>query len=438
MIRSFMMRLRHDADIRGFVAHGWVLYVAGGASLTLTLAQQLLTARFLGAAEYGRLAASLAFVLLALLAVDVRTWELGTRLLASPLDERAFGEASRRFSWLLAAEVACGVAGVALVMAMAPIIAGSILHEDTYGLLVILALVIPMRQVGVGVSISTLRMLERFDWLAARSICTAVIRLLAIAGPAAVGWGTSAVAVGVLVAESVAALSASILAASAFRRTSGISILTTARPDCLPDATRLARDLWVSASIKGLHVESFIPIAAAFTSPAQVGTLRTGLDIASMMTHATAPVGMIVGPRIVLLSQARNRSRLNGYLAFVRRLLLLIVAPCVAIGIPFVYFGLPEIVGADFVSVRVVAVLLMVGFAASVLTLWVRHLLVGLDRVAAQNRLGVVTGLISVAVLPVLVSRWGAFGAAVDLTGFLIVYAFLSSQVARKALDDAK
>lgn len=436
MIRSLVRRLAPDDVARSLVTSGGLLYAAGGVSIGLTLLQQLLTARFLGAADYGRLAASLGIVLLALLVVDVRTWELGTRLMARPLEDGEFTEASRRFSWLLGSELVCGAAGSALVWVLAPLIAGTVLDEDTLSVLAVLALIIPLRQVTTGVSIAVLRMQDRFRWISVRSVLTAIVRGVAIAGPAIAGWGLTAVAVGAVIAEFFGAVSVLVLSAIAFRRASGSLPFSLHRPSCIPEAIRLARHLWVSASIKGLHVESFIPLAAVFTSPEQIGTLRASLDIANLTTHATTPLGMVFGPKIVLLAHSRRRGELQRYLGLARRALRAIVVPVVVLGVPAVLFALPQVLGADYLSVRGSAVLLLIGFGASAVTLWVRYVLVGFDRVATQNWLGLVAGVVSLAALPPLASTWGALGAAVDLMAFMVVYSTLSAWLASKVMDD--
>lgn len=438
MIASLIRRVRRNDDLRNIARNGSVLYVAGGLSVVLTLVQQVATARYLGAVDYGRLAAALGYVLLLVLFVDVRTWELGTRLIATPLDGGSFQEVSRRFSWLVAAELALGVVGASIAVALAVPISAFVLETEARGLLWALSIVVPFRLIAAGVSVSILRLLDRYRWLSLRSVFTAVVRLVSIAGPAALGWGTQAVAIGIVLAEAVAALSIVVLAAYALRERSGSPAFDFRRPTCLVEARRLARQLWVSASIKGLHIESFIPVAAAFTSPAQIGVLRTGLDIGNVMTHATAPVGMVVGPRIVLLAQRERRKEVEHYLSLVRRVLPAVVVPTLAVSVPLVGFVLPAVLGQEFVSVRAVSILLLVGLAMSVSTLWVRHLLVGLDRVPDQNRLGLIAGVTSLLALPPLTSRWGAFGAALDLSLFLTIYSWMSVRIATRALDESQ
>lgn len=436
MIRSVVARVRADEDLSSLVSNGGSLYLAGGVAVGLTLLQQLLTARSLGSADYGFLATCLGYVLLVLLVIDVRSWELATRILAQPLDTGDREEAARRFTWLVLAEVGCGVAGTCVIWMISPWLSSVVFGSSSaVSVLMVLGAVIPMRQVSTGASAAMVRMLGRFHWLSVRSVVTAVVRVVAIVAPASAGLGVTSVAVGVLVAESFSALTMLATAAVAFQREFRRLPFAKGRPDCLREATRLAKDLWISASIKGLHTESFIPVAALFMSSAQVGTLRTGLDVAGVTTHVAAPVGMIIGPKIVLLAQRRSLGDLRRYLRISGRVLAGVVGSTVALGVPTVLFVLPTVVGDGFVSVRTSAAVLLLGFGASAGTLWVRHVLVGMDRVSVQNRLGIIGGVISLILLPPLASRWGAVGAALDLSTFLLVYSALSVRIAQKALQ---
>lgn len=415
-----------------------MLYVAGGISIALTLLQQLLTARFLGAADYGRLAAAVGAVLLCMLLVDARTWELGTRLLARPLGEGDDAEVARTYTWLVGAELLLGVAGMLIVFAAAPVVAPLMLDSESTMLVAVAGLLIPMRQVAMGVSVSLLRLLDRYKWLSARSIGTAVVRLVAIAGPASAGAGPLGVVVGVVVAETIAAISILVLATAACRSRTGRSVLDVRRPRCFTHAKQLAWHLWLSASIKGLHTESFVPITAVFTTSAHVGSLRTALDVASVVVHATTPIAMVVGPRIVQLAQMRDVARLRGYVSVVRRLLLAILVPTTLVAVLFAVFLLPGMLEGSFPHVVEISVLTLFATAVATQSLWVRHVLVGLDMVPAQNKLGLVLGSMSLAALPYVASKWGSVGAAFNLATFLVVYALLSMAMASRSMSESE
>lgn len=445
-MRQLIQRVRRDPMLDELVRSSSVLYVAGVVSVGLLLLQQATTARYLGATDFGRLATALGFVMIASLVVDIRSWELGTRLLAAPLDRHDVDEATVTYTWILRTELLAGLLGAVVAVAAAPAVAEIALDGSDAGLVVVLAPMVLLRQVSLGVGAATLRMLDRFPWLAWRSMANAVIRLVLVAGAAFLGWSVYSVAAGLVLSEIVAAVSIVLLADRAFRARHGRGLLTRTRLEERSGPRQLVRSLWASATIKSLHVESFLPVAAAFTSSAQIGVLRTGLDVGQLTQQATAPVTMVMSPRLVLLAGKGHTGKdgssadvqlLDRYLHRVRRVLLVLSVAAALIGAVVVVAILPTYVGPGFEDLEIVGLLVVSGLAVSAATQWVRPVLVGLDRVGAQNRLGIVTGLASIAALPWVVSEHGAVGAAADMLVFLVVYATLSARLATKAVRDA-
>lgn len=430
-----MLRFVKSEDVRGLVSQSGPLYVAGAISIVLTLTQQLVTARFLGAAEYGRLATAIGYATLALLFVDIRSWELGTRVIALPLGAHDHREVSRLFTWLAAGEVVVGLLGTCLVVGLTLVLRTAI-GSDLSHALIVLSWLIPLRQLALGVSAALVRMLGAFRALAVRSVATACVRLLLIGGAAAAGLGLRGVAAAVVLAELFGATSAVALAAWVFRSRTGQRAVDWRRPTGLGAACRYAPKLWLSATIKGVQLETFIPVAAVFASSAEIGVLRTGMDVSQVANLATAPVAMVTAPQITALAQDDPHGRLRSRLVSTSRALIVISSMTAIIGAFGALVFLPRMLGDDFRSMGVVAVLLLIGSAFQATKHWVRPLLLGLDRVNEQSRLGIVLGLISLAALPPLAASFGAVGAAMDMSIFLIAYASLSTRIARKAAND--
>lgn len=415
------------------------LYVAGAVAIGLTTVQQLLTARGLGSSQFGQLATALATVTFALLIVDVRSWELGMRLMAEPLAQRDHVEVSRSYTCLLAAEVALGTLGMVGVMLVAPWLSRTVFGDREVGdLMRTLAVIMPLRQVAAGVSVALVRMDGRYGWLSVRAVSTAASRLLLVAGPALAGLGPKIVALGVVLSELIAATSMGALARLAFRRRGGGSLLAWARPRSFDDSLPLARSLWVSASIKGLHLESFLPLAAAFTAPTQVALLRSGLDIANLTTSASAPLSIVTSPNLIRLAGDPSKGdELRENVRDAQKVYALVGwGICFAAGVA-VLLVVPPFLGPGYEALRPVALLLLIGYAVQTTALWVRPVLVGTDSVKAQNRLGVVLGMLALLSLPVLVHHFDAVGGAANMLLFLLVYSTMSRRLARKVLSDA-
>lgn len=434
MTPSLLDRVRRDPMVGELARSSGVLYLAGGASVGLLLVQQLATARYLGAGDFGRLAAALGITVIAGLLVDIRSWELGTRLLAEPIDRGDVTATTSTFTWTLKAEAAAGAIGTLALCGGGPLVAWFVSDGHDVSLLLLLAPSVVLRQIAMGVSAATLRMLDRFNWIAARSVANAVLRLVLVAGPAFAGWGVHWVAAGMVVAEVFAAVSQLALTSIVYRSEHGRGLLTRSRIEDASSAKRLTFSLWLSATIKSLHIETFVPVAAAFTSAAQIGVLRAALDVGQVNQHATAPVTLVTTPKIVLLARSPDRTALNGYLRRVRALFVLLSGLAMLLGAVLVLFVVPALLGPGYDDIEAVGIIAVAGLGIAAATQWIRPLLVGLDRVDAQNRLGVVTGLVSILALGPVVSAFGAIGAAIDMLVFLTVYAALSLRIANRAL----
>ena len=82
MLRLIKSKIRADTNLKDLLWNSGVLYIGGFITILFTFTQQITTANFLGASEYGRFATVLSSSTLLLLFIDVRTWELATKLLA--------------------------------------------------------------------------------------------------------------------------------------------------------------------------------------------------------------------------------------------------------------------------------------------------------------------------------------------------------------------
>ena len=434
MPKDWLLQLRRDTTIRRVAQQAGLLYVSGVLATVLTLGQQLSTAALLGVSDYGRLATLAATTTLILLLLDVRTWELGTKLLSGDPSARDV-EVGRVVTRLACIELALGALAAAFLLALANPVAAHLLKDPDLATAVRLGCIaLPIRLLSQGVCVAVLRLEERYGWLAVRSVVAAATRLLLMSGAALLGFGLTGVVVASVIAELVSATILVAVIVPTHRRVAGGHRLIDFRPPAnWAEHRRMLRTLWVSASLKGFQLETFLPVAAALTSPAQVGLLRVGLDVASVTSRITAPLAIVLSPRIVACLTAGDRKASVRLLRQSNTALIVLVAPVAGLLLICTAWLLP-LLDPEVHGITPVATLLIIGMAMNAISQWVRPAVVGLDIVREQNRLSLVLTALSLAALVVGTLAFGSVGAAGAMAAFLVVYALMSAHLVVRRL----
>jgi O-antigen/teichoic acid export membrane protein len=421
VLRPFIARLRRDSNLVELLRNSGLLYVSGVFSIGLTFVQQITTANRLGPADYGRFAVVLGSSTLLLLILDVRTWELGTKLLVRPVLEKTHDETVQIMSWLLLIDVVVGVLGVLLVILLAGPIAEYLLKAPDLDWLVrVYGLSLIFRSLGAGGAVALVRLYDRFDWLSIKSVGYALARLILISGAAFLGFGILGVVVGAVLSEIVNALAMIGMTYALWRRhMPAAPLIDLRKPQCFREGRRLMIDLWVSATLKGLQLETLIPLTALFTLPAQVGLLRTGMDITDLITKLTAPLSIVLSPAIIKAFEQGGRAALLRLIKQSTLLLAILSVPLsvgIIVGGPFLF---PRLLQSGYEGVSSVASLLAVGFGINAVFLWLRPAVIALGIVREQNIVAVAGALFSTVGLIALTPAHGAMGSALTVSVML-------------------
>src|SRR5689334_22045845 len=109
MIQNLIQRVRSDNNLKNMIKHSGMMYVSGLFSTLFIVVQELTTARTIGAESYGRFATIFGVSALIFLIVDVRTWELGTKMLIRPLVSKDYDEVIRITTWLTVVDILTGI-----------------------------------------------------------------------------------------------------------------------------------------------------------------------------------------------------------------------------------------------------------------------------------------------------------------------------------------
>jgi O-antigen/teichoic acid export membrane protein len=426
-------RVRQDANLKDLLRNSGILYVAGVISIGLTYFQQLTTANLLGAENYGRYAIVISSGLLVMLVSDFRTWEIGSKLLARPLENQDHPEFIRITSRLLLLELLTGSIGAVVIALFAQPIARDLLHApDLTVLLPLYALSLPFRTISIGVLGVIPRFYNHFDWLAWKSIGYSVLRLVLITGAALFGLGLPGVILGVVLGEVINTLILVVFYALIWRRhmlDSGSRLFSFNRPLSNANWRKLLVDQWVSSTLAGLHYQLFIPIVALLTNPVQVGVLRSGMDIADLLERAIQPITIVFSPRIIALYEQNNLREFRRYLKQVALLLVAIMLPLSGVLLITAPFLLPRFYNPEeFVGIVPTAMWLVAGAGIfNALMWWVRPTLVAVNGLRLNNLF--LLGFVLIAGLGVLVvtPQYAASGAAAVRGLFLASYALFST-----------
>jgi O-antigen/teichoic acid export membrane protein len=421
-------RLREDRNLIDLLRNSGLMYIFGILSIGLTLVQQVTTANLLGVSDYGRLAAVLSSGALILLLVDFRSWEAATHFLAYYWARDRYDEAARTTTWLLLLDVITGFIGTVLLILLAQPIARLLLQDESlYPLVQIYAISLMFRLVGSGIPPSLLRLYNRFDWLSFKSVGYAVARLVLMSGAAFLGFGLQGVLIGALLGEVVHTLLMLFLTYTAHRRQyPDIPMLQFARPTEVPQIIRLLRQLWIGATLKGLQMETFVPLLALLSSPAQVGLFRSGLDIATLTQKLVEPLTLVIQPQIAKLYETKNRAAFIRYLWQVVGLLSTFTVPFALVLLLAGQWIYPRLLGEGFADVAPISNWMVIGLSFPAIFAWLRPALMALDILRSQNWVGIVAFALSLVGLLTVVPVYGAIGAAVVMAMFHIIYVVMS------------
>lgn len=421
-------RIRQDANLKDLLRNSGILYAAGMISLALTFVQQVSTANWLGSEDYGRLAIVLSSGLLVMLVIDFRTWEIGTKLLTNNTDDASSEETVRVTSWLAGIEIVSGVLSVLVMILLSSLIAEHLLKvPHLQDLIAIYALAIPFRILSSGVLSVFPRIYGRFDWLAWKSIAYSLIRLFLMSGAAMLGTGLPGVVLGAIIGEIFNFGLLTVIALRLYRpRVPRLYDFT--RPAQFGEGRRMMGEVWISSSLAGLHYQTFIPVMALLTTPAQVGLFRSGLDVVELLERIIQPLSIVFTPKIIALYHSGDHPSFLRYLKQCAALLTSMVLPIV-IGV--MIFGpilLPLILQSEgFQDVAIITNILMMGTGIhTVLQWWLRPAAIATRTVYEQNNAQLTLIILSLAIMALTVPAYGALAGAWVKAGFLTLFSVMS------------
>jgi O-antigen/teichoic acid export membrane protein len=414
---------QHDISFKSLIRYSSVIYSAGFISILLTTVQQLTTAGLLGAGDYGRLAAVVSSSAFIMLLIDVRTWELGAKFLARPILDRDHSEISQMVSWLILLDLVTGLVGAAILIIFAQPIAEHLLKSTSFTAYIRLyALTMPFQLIGLGVLRTVIRLYEYFNWLAVKSVIYAGFRLILLSGIALFGFGFTGVLSGVVFSEILNTLVMIWMVKRIYlKEIPDAKLIDFTKPRQFDAVRRMIGDLWLGATLKGIQLETFIPIMALLTNPTQVGIVRTGIDLSGLVIRLTDPIMIVLMPMIMKSAEQDSRTKFIGLLKKGTGFVASLVLPFMGALLGLSYVGIPRLLGSDFAGVDEIVVILLLGSGFNVLFLWLRPAIVALDCIRSQNILSIILTGLSMMGMFILIPSHEAIGGAMILSSYRVL-----------------
>ena len=417
---------RHESSFRSLIRYSSVIYGAGFLSILLATIQQLTTASLLGVSDYGRLATVVSSSTFIMLLIDVRTWELGSKFLARPILDKDHHEISRLVSWLILLDAVTGLLGAVILFIFAHPIAEHLLKSTaSVPYIRLYAFTLPFQLIGLGVLRTVIRLYEYFNWLAVKSVIYGFFRLILLSGIALLGFGFTGVLLGVIVSEILNASVMVILVKRIYaKEIPAAQLIDFTRPRQFEAVRRMIGDLWLGATLKGLQLESFIPIMALLTNPTQVGIVQTGIVLSGLVIKLTDPIMIVLMPMIMKSAEHDTRAKFVQLLKNATAIVTAIVLPFTIMMLIGSWIGFSRLLGSDFVGVDEIVAILLLGSSFNVIFLWLRPAIVALDKIRLQNLFSIVlTGLFIVGMF-ILIPVYEGRGGAIMLSGYRIMIVF--------------
>jgi O-antigen/teichoic acid export membrane protein len=430
MLRPIRNRIRHDANLKDLLRNSGILYAGGLVSLALTFAQQITTANLLGPDDYGRLAVVLSSSLLIMLVIDFRTWEIGTQLLTRSNADRDAAETVRVTTWLAAIETITGGIGAIIIIFAAPTIAAYLLKSPELSSLVsVFAIAIPFRILAGGVLSVFPRIYGRFDWLAWKSITYSLVRLILMSGAALAGLGLHGVILGAIAGEVFNFGLLLFMALRLYRpQIAGQRLVDFTRPAQFSEGRGMLGQLWISSTLAGLHYQTFIPIMAILTTPAQVGLFRSALDISELLERTIQPLSVVFTPKIIALYQTGDEKAFRRYLKQCAMTLLSVVTPLALGIIVFGPFVLPLLLRVEgYEDIAIVTNIIVAGTSIhAILQWWLRPTAIAMHTVYQQNIAQLILILASFVMMIATVPLYGGLAGGWIKAGLLSCFSLIS------------
>ncbi|MGH8178071.1 MAG: lipopolysaccharide biosynthesis protein [Steroidobacter sp.] len=417
--------------LRRILRNAGMVLLGNGAAAAFTMIALLLSARALGAGDFGRLSMIAAYVAVADGLLNFQSWQALIRYGSEAKSRNDKGAAELLLGYGLRLDLTHALAG-AMIACGGALAAARWFRWDaaTLALVFTYSAAILFRITGTPTAI--LRLYDRFKLVAIHSGVQALVRLVFVA----IAFANSTGLVGFVAAWAIADVVGNVMLWFFARETLRAERLRVANPfksgDVLARFPGLRGFVWTTnlhSAIKLAIKEGDVLVVGALASTPAAGFYRLAKQIAGAAGKAVAPLYQTIYPELAAAVVAREATRFRQMLY---RPGLLAAAGFLALLIVFVLAGRPLIgllLGESFTEVYWTACVYLVGTTLSVGSFALHPALLALG--APAKSLSVLAGSVACysGALIYGASVGGSVGAAAAFVLFYVVWTTLMSLV---------
>lgn len=401
-----------------FVRNVGVLTAANFASAALAFVQGILVARWLGPELYGVAALVMSMPNLVFTFFDTRSVEASLKFL-SEFHARGEGEKALAMCKVgYAVDFTIALLAFLVSIFIAPWAALNIAHRsEATGLIIIYASAFLPRAL-VSTSYAVLASLGHFSVIAFIGIATTLVRVILVLGMVWLGWQVAGVVWGNAAAMVLTGLLYSTYAFPLAKRQWG-GLWWQVDWHLLKGRGReilgfiVYNDLTVLLGMIPKQLD--VVLLGYFRNPTEVGYYKLAKSIAGTVGYLVGPLQSVTYPKFAQLWGTGNQ---EGLRRTVRRLALSGGAPlglAALLGIAFVPFVVPPLVGNAYRPEIVAMQLLLVGSAVWLAFFWLRPLYFAKGMIKTWTNITVFVVCLSIAGFIVAIPLWGYLGLAIWL-----------------------
>lgn len=438
-VRRAQAWLREEAFSRMLVNAGWLLGANGLSAVFLTAAT-LLSARALGAAQYGLLALTLSYVAVAGRLMTFQPWQafvkFGSDCLAA--NDRQGLRRLIAFGWTL--DATGSLAGFLLAYcAAAPLTRALGWDPSAAGLIRLYSLALPAAWRGTPIGV--LRLFNRFDLFGYAQAVRGAAILVGTAVCAFFGGDAAAFALAYLAGAVTGELA--LIAAGRYvlrrQRLSGSDWLRLPRlSGRFPGIWDFAWTTNFSTTIRLLAKEVDILVVASVAGPAAVGVYRLAKQAGRVMILPLDPLHHSVYPELARLWSRCDR---RGFLRVLRRSTLLAAALAGSCWLLFAAAGRPMIrilAGREFGAAYGIGLLYLLALAVLFLSFALQPALAAMGRPRETFKAHLFSAVLYVSILVPALRALGIAGAPTALLAYYFVWAGVMCLLFRRAWRTAE
>jgi O-antigen/teichoic acid export membrane protein len=399
------------------VQDSFILTIASLVATTGQMAQIALLTHFLGLREYGVFALVVSAVAIINRFFDVQVGSTAIAFASKTARDPQATASIFRFSYVI--DAAAGVAGYAVVVALAPTIGDRLAGPQGSTLFLLYGLILLTSTIET-TSLAVLQLLRRFGGILRLTILREVLRGAFLVTFLLLFDTLQAAVIALVIVEGVFCVAALLTAVAAFKSRYGEHYFATRTPpiDVATRRSMLAMIFHTNFIAYAKLISSQVPtiLLGVLRSPVDVGTFKIAMALAAGVGKPADPAWSAVLPR---LSRLWNEGRIREAKSLVAQSTVLavsVLASGAAVVIVFRDDLIRFFAGGEIPSGAVDV--LLIGIAAQVISgtvFWNSALLIAARRARLASQSYAATALLLAVLLPTLIEAYGAEGAAVAL-----------------------